>query len=275
MSNINKILDRVRKLLALSENSPSENEAALAAANAAKLMEEYQLTEALVRLDAPVLPAEKIVTEQLDPVTNEARKRVAWRETVSAAVADDCQVREYLRYRTVGTYPNLVKQTNVVGMGRESSVQTWRYTTQYLCRVVDELADAGWDELDDYTRRNSSARSWKNAFRVGCASRIAVRLAEARASRTMTREAQVAHAMATLNVDDDRASQALTIVDRDKDQLDAAWAETKKNFSRGKAPSIGQVTSSDGYQAGRAAGDRVELNSSRTGLPAGQGRLTK
>lgn len=272
MSNINKILDRVRKLLALSENSPSENEAALAAANAAKLMEEYQLTEALVRLDAPVLPAEKIVTEQLDPVTNEARKRVAWRETISAAVAEDCQVREYFRYRTVGTYPNLAKQTNVVGMGRESSVQTWRYTTQYLCRVVDELADSAWKSSSD---PHSSSRAWKNAFRVGCASRIAVRLAEARRSRVMTREAQVAHAMATLNVDDDRASQALTIVDRDKDQLDSAWAAVKKNFTRGSAPSIGQVTSSDGYQAGRAAGDRVELNSSRTGLPAGQGRLTK
>ena len=76
MSNINKILDRVRKLLALSENTTSEAEAANAADHAARLMAEYQLTEALVRLDAPVLPAERIVHEYLDPPTNAPRKRL-------------------------------------------------------------------------------------------------------------------------------------------------------------------------------------------------------
>jgi hypothetical protein len=45
-----KAIDRVRKLLRLAEGAGSEAEAASAAAQAAELMTEYQLSEAVLKL---------------------------------------------------------------------------------------------------------------------------------------------------------------------------------------------------------------------------------
>ena len=140
MSNIDKILDRVRKLFALADHSDNEAEAALAASRAAKLMEEYQLTEAFVRLDNPEVKAEPIVREaRLEPdapLTN--RKRIAWKETISSVVAKDLGVHEFFRWHT--SFGGR-RSADVRGFGRESAVQTWQYTCQYLWRQIDELAE--------------------------------------------------------------------------------------------------------------------------------------
>src|SRR3990167_7862705 len=103
MANIQKVLDRVRKLLALSEHTTSEAEATEAAGRASALMEEYELSEALVRLDEPTRKAEPIVRERLEPDKDEySLKRVAWKETVASAVAKDLGVKLYYHTRYLG-----------------------------------------------------------------------------------------------------------------------------------------------------------------------------
>src|SRR5262245_545857 len=52
MTDINRIADKVRKLLALANNNPNEEEAASAAAMAAALLAEHNLTTAQIETAA-------------------------------------------------------------------------------------------------------------------------------------------------------------------------------------------------------------------------------
>jgi len=269
---IEKAIDRVRKLLALAKGT-SEHEAASAAASAAKLIEQFELTEAMIRIDdveAKAEPIEKRARLEPDLPTN-SRKRVAWRETIAQATASDVGVKIYWVHRF-----------DMHGFGRESAIQTWRYTFQYLCRAVDELADKEWaKEPFDMC---GSVRAWKNAFRVGCAQRLSMRLYEERVARFKARtahgeDARVranAHVGDKASVDDAigaaRECQALAVVAKDQAEVDQEYKAYSKGW-RGSIGSIGQTSSRDGYSAGRAAGDRVSLGAKRAGLGAGQGRL--
>jgi len=262
MANIQKVLDRVRKLLALSEHTTSEAEATEAAGQATKLMEEYELSEALVRLDEPAIKAEPIVRERLEPEKDEySLKRVAWKETVASAVAKDLGVKLYYHTRYLGGR----KRVDVRGLGRESAIQAWRYTCAYLWRAVNEMAEQVWDD-GHFVEDDVSPRTWKNSFRVGCASRLAVRLAEKRTEASIARQAAKAAAMGT------RTDLALTVVEKDHEEVEAEY----KRYVTGKSVGqIGQATSRDGYYAGQAAGDKVSLGGGRSGLAAGQGVLTE
>jgi hypothetical protein len=269
---LDKAIDRVRKLLNLAQGT-SEHEAASAAASAAALIEQFNLTEAMIRLDEPEAKPEPIEKRgRLEPdLPSHGRKRVAWKETIAQATASDVGVKIYW-----------VAHVDMCGFGRESAIQTWRYTFAYLCRAVDELADKAWDS-EGY-RSYETVRAWKNAFRVGCAQRLSVRLYEERMAR---RKAHVAHevdASERANAHDgDKASvdaaigaarecQALAVVAKDQAQVDQEYASYSKGW-RGTIGSIGQTSSRDGYSAGRAAADRVSLGGKRAGLKAGQGRL--
>lgn len=267
MSNIAKVLDRVRKLLALADNAGSEAEAANAAGNAAKLMEEYQLSEALVRLDEPAKKAEPILKGELLENARQPYKynRVAWKEAIARAVASDLGVKMY--FNTSNDHGRSISE--VVGMGRESAIQAWRYTYQYLCRAVEEMCEAS-REREGYMDKGSS-KAWNNAFRVACASRLAVRLEEARKAKAVDAKAAVEEAMP--NITPEQRELALTVVERDNAEVDREYADFKKGFGPA-VRSVGQVSSRSGYDAGQAAGDRISLGGGRAGLTAGQGRLT-
>ncbi len=266
---MNKILDRVRKLLALSKANTSEAEAALAAANAAKLIEEYQLSEAQIRLEDPQAKPEPIIKGRLEddcysPLTAKDEdmvvrdsKRVAWKEAISAAVANSLGVKTYYWSR----HQNGRMRHDVRGMGRESAIQTWRYTWQFLCRQVEDLCDEAWKSYQEFGY-GTSVKAWKNAFRVACAARIAERLNEATAAKE-----------AAWKLKKVEASQALTIVDQDRDEVESEYTAFMKGSS--KIAPAGQVSSRDGFNAGFEAGDRVSLGGQKTALTAGQGRLTE
>lgn len=275
MSNLNKIIDRVKKLLALADRG-TEAEAASAAEQAARLMEQYELDEAVVRL-VDTRPAERIVKarlesdkdEVLDAGEDESKtdvgegKRVAWKEVIAVAVAEDLGVHTYFWKRKLGGR----LRRDMRGMGRESAIQAWRYTYQYLCRAVDELATKAWGSKEDDA---ASIRAWKNAFRVGCASRLAVRIAEARKAIEWDRRERVTDAVMA---GDDKPQMAMVVVDRDREEVSQRYDAFKKETRMGTAPSVGGVSSRSGYDAGREAGDKVSLGGGRGGLPAGQPRL--
>lgn len=265
---VDKAIDRVRKLLALAKGT-SEHEAAAAASQAAALIERFALDEAAIRIDQPEAKPEPIERSgRLEPDLptyggrGSGRKRVAWKETLAKAAASDVGVKVYWR-----------NHVDICGFGRESAIATWRYTYQYLCRAVDELADAGWESAS--SEAWESARAWKNAFRVGCAQRIATRIFEARVERQRAAR-RAAHAPTPTPtaepIEASRESLALAIVARDQAEVDQAYAEYSRAWT-GTIGSIGSTSSGGGYAAGRAAGDSVRLGGGGRGLGAGQGRL--
>jgi hypothetical protein len=273
VSNIEKIIDRVRKLFALSANAGSEHEAAAAAARATALVAEYQLTEAQLRVENEELPPEPIEkAARLEPDEPEiGRKRVAWKETIALAVAKDLGVRMHWTWKKVWTNGRYRKYSDVRGFGRESAIQTWRYTCQYLWRTIDELAEA--QDNDSW----QSVRAYRNAYRVGCAQRISERIFEARIAREKTPMAShTAAAAADVRdpapvVEPGDTSKALAIIERDREEVDREYKAYSKGF--GTMSSVGSTSSRSGYDAGRDAGDRVRLGGGGKGLPAGQGRL--
>lgn len=268
--SIDKILDRVRKLLALSNNTHSEEEAASAASQAARLMEEYQLTEALVALDSPAdRRHDPIVNWPLEPAITGPTKRVAWRQFLAATTADDLEIMDYLSWTPVDGG----MQVRIMGCGRQSAIETWRYTHQMLCREVDKLCEEAWKEFTADGPAPRSTRAWKNAFRVGCAMRICTRIQEAGAIRRANRKTRVEAAMATLTPE--KQAGSLAILDKDHQELEEAWEAERATFTRGSASSIGQVTSYSGFQAGQEAGDRVSIGGARAGLTSTPARLTK
>lgn len=272
---LDKAIDRVRKLLALSKGT-SEHEAALAAGKAAALIEQFQLSEAMIRVDEPEAKPEPIEKNaRLEPELPETRaggrKRIAWKEAIAGATASDLGVKMYWR-----------ADVDIRGFGRESAIQTWRYTFQYLCRIVDEMADKGWERMGRWA--DSTARAWKNAFRVGCAQRISMRIYTARCERKSERqnETKAVHDRAEAPVGDKasidaaiaagRECQALAIVEKDQAEVDTEYKDYSKKWGRSQS-SIGSTSSRDGYSAGQAAGDRVKIGGGGKGLPSGQSRL--
>lgn len=279
MSNLPKIIDRVRKLLALAEGAGSEHEAAAAAGRATALIAEYQLTEAELRVDDATLPPEPIEKRaRLEPdAPLHGRKRVAWKETIALAVAKDLGVRMFWDYAGKSNANGRWRNTaDVKGFGRESAIQTWRYTCQYLWREIERLSDTTKPENDWQT-----VRAYRNAFRVGCAQRISERIWLEAKQRKATPVTAYVHdepdgthyeSEAAPEPTSDRTAKALAIIERDQAEVDAEYKEYSKNW-KGHASSIGSTSSRSGYDAGREAGDRVRLGRGGKGLPAGQGRL--
>lgn len=259
---IDRIADRVRKLLALTK-SGNEHEAAQAASRAAALMAQHNLVEAELAVTEggtytpePIARAVPLVERPEDRTS----KRSAWRETLAHAAANSLGVRMYYRAR----HPH--------GCGRESATQTWRYLTTFLCAEVDRLTEAAREA--ERAMGRTVSRAWCNAFRFGCAQRIAARLDQQTASDRANRNATVKAAVAGLHSGGPVVVSALALVRvaSAEEEVDTTYATMARGWRT--ASTVGSVSSGSGLMAGRAAGDRANLGgTARAGLPAGQGRL--
>jgi hypothetical protein len=249
--SIQKVIERVQKFLAVSR-SDNEHEAALAASRAAKLMEEYNLSEAMLRVEDTSRAAEPIVDGV--KLVDQTKKRSAWREAIATSVAMSLGCHVY------------ISNGNTVCFGREGATQAWNYTSQYLFREVDRLADEAWDREGAAARKvGQSIRRWKNSFRVGAAGAIATRL------RNEANETRGQRRVRIHNEYAESSDLALQVVEKDEHEVESAYANRSRTFSNLGA--IGSVSSRTGYTAGREAGSSMALGGGRAALGAGQGRL--
>lgn len=280
------ILERIKKLLRLAQNAGSEHEAANAARRASQLMAQHEIHAASINLDSP---DEKRAVEEIDkchPVTF-TKKRVAWHLRIASAVAASYGAECY----TNGGYDG-AEENGIRFFGRLSAVQAAAYTTQYLIRKVEEITDK-------QAPQGLYARRYRNAFRLGCASRIGARIdeeAQAEKQKLSRRRQQAERFEAThserakreqFDVSDEggdalpdldnlptpsASAGVLARVEKDREEVHTAYKAYSKKW--GRSTGIGTVSSGSGYEAGKAAGDRVKLgNRARGGLPKGQGVL--
>lgn len=248
MTTVSPIITRIQKLLELAKSS-NEHEAAAAADRAAALMAQHEISEAEVRVNAPNgAPAEPI--EHLTATTTS--KKVAWQMALAWGLAK----KFHSRYYTHGG--------KIVFFGRTSNVQAAAYTLKYLIREVERLCDNAPDRAMVHPMR---MRSWCNAFRVGCAQRIAARL-EAQAEAVVYPSPSPSPSAAAAADAGSPAPSAGALVIIQRDRLEVEEAYKAQGFRKGR--SIGAVSSRGGYEAGRAAGDHADLGGARTGLGAGK-----
>lgn len=239
-NNLESILNRIRKLLALSK-SPNENEAAAAAAAAAKLQEEYQIESAQLELDGEDFVVDPIDAEILE---QEGLKKSSYKGTVAVGVAKMTGVKVW----THGTSYKF--------FGRKSATRTAIYMCQYLWQVIKDLSES------EYAASNSpvGAVRWKSAFRLGCAARIQKRLLDLAKDNEIARNNAI-----------NAGSQALILVRKKDLEVAKAFAQLDLNLRKGGRANIG---SREGFDAGVKAGDSVSLGGGRPQLGAAPGRIT-
>lgn len=138
-----RILEKVRRLLMLSQSS-NPHEAAAAAAKAQELLTRYNLEIPGV----PEAQREDYGREMYDIGNN-----AAWRASLLHVVAK----HHYCQAVSHGA-----GKVGIVGQRHNIEIATYLY--EYLAREIDRLADVGWR---DYTGWAASSRVWKNDFRTG------------------------------------------------------------------------------------------------------------
>jgi hypothetical protein len=255
---VSKIIERIQKLLKLAANAGSEAEAALAAERAAELMTLHEIHEAQLTLDGPNVPRKPEPIDTCYQATDTSKK-VAWHMRVLAAVA-----------RSYGAHAYWLGG-KVILFGRLPAVQAATYTGQYLMREIERVTDAE-------APSSAWSRSYRNAFRLGCASRIGARLDQKTRPSTLTKMPDGSVQL----VPDDQASRVpdaepaasagvIAVIKRDREEVQRAYQAFSKKWKKGG--SVGSYSSGGGYAAGQEAGARVSLGGGRAGLPRGQGSL--
>lgn len=277
--NHDKVIDKIKKLLALSTSS-NEHEAALAAANAAALMQQHQISTAVLeasgkneRTNEPV--GEFTAGDKLDKV-------VVWKGELALALAESLGCSMFWQFRSElvvvdgNAVPNkdgTAKTVRVVFaqiVGHEAEAQTVDYLYRYLTNEINRLADAAYDPEKDpvyqacerlgkhFSHRSHAARQWKEAYRLGAARMVASRVRE---QRKKSFDKARADAMYSSKRPDENRG-ALVFVDKAIARLDAeraaidAYLKTKRLTTRQSKASVRH----DAFTEGQKAGKNINLD---------------
>ena len=163
MNDRDKMIERIRKLLALSE-SPNENEAMMAAHKANALLAEYNLTHADIEANEQSFLMDSDIETDSRP----------WRLTLASNVARlyFCDYFFSFVYRDADRKCGYRRMDAHTFVGEPHNVFVAKSMFTYLCDTIDRQAkDASKSE--HVNRRHS----YINAFRHGAALRLAARLA--------------------------------------------------------------------------------------------------
>lgn len=235
------IIDKVRKLLKLAE-SPNANEAALAAAKAQQLVDEHNLSAALLALDgAEAVPDEPIEDfESKGAPLETSRRHPRWRTQLAGTIARANGCRIYIN----GEHIALV--------GRPSDADTVRYLFSYLAREVERLcAKEGV----------GCGTSWRNNFRLGVVYAIMEKLREERERFAKDARSQASNGTALM-----RVNTALARVEQ-RGMDTAAWMKANlKLVSRGGG---GHSYDRGALEAGKRAGNSIQIGGAKAGLSRG------
>lgn len=224
MNNIQSIIEKVRKLLALA-TSQNVNEAANAAAKANELIDEYRLS--VDQLGASSSDADDpLIHDEAEPLF-ESDRSMAWRKTLALKLSQH-----------YGCYVwNKKSKRNIfyVVAGRQSDITVLRYMFAYLSSECMRLSTA---------HSKGKGRNYAESYRLGFVAGVTSALAE---SRQQAVQAQtVTDASIALVKLDERSKAARDLV--------------KKTVTLGKSRAqSANHTNPDAYYSGQSAGRNTHL----------------
>jgi hypothetical protein len=245
-------LQRIHKLLALSSNNPSVEEASLAASKAATIMLEYKISEAA--LSSVEEENESLVSSfEFDEESKQSRKKIHWRMRVTSGVARVCSCSSYWH------------GSQIMLIGRDQDVKAAKYLFDLICPQVEELAKRAWDlESRFYAPEHGDCRRFLHAFRLGCSQTIRDRLIKA----AREKESELSRGLGSTSPG--AASMALMVISNRLAKVDEYRSQLGLIAQRGPT-----VTSRDGYSIGKDYGHRVNIGGkSKGGLSAPRERVT-
>jgi hypothetical protein len=234
MSDIQSIIAKVQKLLALSENNPSENEASAARAMADRILQEHRITQAQLEAAGEV-KSEPFCRKSL----HQGGRRVAWKEVILCELCVHYGGAMYYNSHREGGCGG--RGGGVGGKGvasyvvlaRESDLAVIEYMFTHLTNETDRLAR--WHTGGEGIR---TAVAW----RMGCAMGIA----------SQFRDLQVDMRAAA------SGEQSCAIVLLDKRASDAT-AELERLVKLSKGKTVYGGTDSAAMSKGYAEGRKVQI----------------
>lgn len=253
MTDISKIMGRLRKLSRLSQ-STNENEAATAATAAAmlaKLATEYEI-------DMESVDCGEGAEERAEPITEEGLyesraipgKASTWRGSLCCSIAKSVGARAFYQ------------GAQMIIFGRPSQIQKVRYMFKYIEREVNRLCEEAWEEVKD--SHYESGRRFKNSFRLGAAATIGARLCESRKDTLEQKR------IAAVNTNDTKALAVVNRIAASDEEVNTAYTKRSAKFGTYRG---GRISSMSGYQRGCNAGRSVGLGGARGALGAGTAAL--
>lgn len=243
----NDIVGRIRKLLELSRNNTSAEEAALAAARAQDMMFKYQIGES----DLDITSQERVAESTTDGTVMQSsrERREVWKGVLANTIARAFGCKCYTS-RGLG-------EVRIQIFGLTSAVQTVNYMFNYLVLEINRLADEA--------HRNSGAgvhgKTFKNSFRMGAINSISSRLAE----QTRAQQAVVAARVAS-------GSTAIALYKTDQERVEDEYKTLAKKLNLRSAAAPAPIRSVSAYHQGVAAGRSIGLGGGK-GIAASKARI--
>lgn len=241
-----RVLDKIRKLMAKAADPCNVHEAAAAAEAAQRLMLLHKIEEGDV---AGFTPEEEDPITDIDLLADSRQKSpTSWQQILLGAVARSCSCRLIVS-------PSRQRHKGALRVfGRRSELDAVRYLYAMLVQQIHQLCERWADELPyDVERRD------RNAFRFGAACTIRQRLAEAR----QTQEREVAQV---------RGTTALVPLRRAEE---AVSAYIEQHVGRTVTTHHALPSSWHGYAAGKQAGLQVSLGGGKAALGKGRAPLPR
>lgn len=240
-ADTDKLLDRVRKLLALA-SSDNVHEAALAATRAQELIEAHRL-EALLAAEAAARAVDAEAQDGLgsggglgdraDPLDESKRLR-KWRVVLASRLAELNGCIAYTEQR------GRLKRLLLVGRPEDRLLVRELYT--WLCQRLEWLSATHAPA----SSAGKADKRWHEAFRIGAADVIVDRLEEARRERRASLPEAAPARAALARLDASVAARAAQV---------SRYAEEHLDLRPGRRI----LVDADGYARGKAEGARFEL----------------
>lgn len=237
MTNRETILDRIRKLRALSADPNNLNEATTAAKIAEELLQKHQIAEAELILEEGEKEEPKLDD---NPVETFGQRQNVWKNILSLQLAKayNCTTVWQRKGGVLGLYV----------IGRPSDIEIVKYNYAYLSLQIVRLA-----ELNQPSGLyKGAAKGWRNSFYLGATNAIISALEEEKEK-----------------VRAESNSSALAVVDKHMAESNAL---ASKLFPNARESSFNSNINRDAYNKGFEAGQGLQ---SKPSLPAGNKLLNK
>lgn len=230
---MDKVVDRVRKLLSLANNNANINEAAAAAAQAQKLIAQHQLNMATIAVENGKDSLSDEPVGISDVPLYEGKRAITWKGSLARTIAENNAC--YIFFSDGG---------NICVVGKPTNIEMTRFLYSYISSEIERLSET-------FLRRQGfgreGAKTWSNNFKLGAVSAVRDNLA------AMKNEIQA-----------QAASSAMVLI-RNEDQAVKSFVEN--NMKLRQKPAVKITHDISARAAGYQAGKNIDVN--RTGLGVG------
>lgn len=239
-----KLLDRVRALLAKADSTEFPAEAETFTAKAHELMATYGIEQAHLAATGKVKDEIRVMRVDMAGTYTDAKARLL------SAVALACRCRTV---RWSSARSSVVSHVDVVGHNTDLERVELLYTS-LLLQATGQLTRQR-PPLDDWGYLTVSVPTFRRSWLTGFTNEVRERLERIEA------QAAAATQTATTATDTGGKSTELVLVDR-KTAVELAYSELFGDLPKDKSR---QTLHADAYYAGREAGRRADIGQSRVG----------